>query len=273
MNVSAETLVWLFAIMGALRVAIILRKREVSYSQYKWWAKRIAFLIIWLLAIYGFIAYSKVKSVTEVLNDRYVWIVAEGGGFWLRKEPHENAEIVQDSIYNNLILVPTGKRVTVLERGLNPENIDGQSGAWCKIEYNGHQGYCFDAWLLSESEVIELVQSYISYLAEENKEKACALQTYWPDCEQFASPAHFGGIIETEIISSSFSSVAREGAAWVCVIYRAFDAKNEEYIKTINGLVCDKPGIVYEENFLVKRQLSGDFKIVSFNRLKLRCPD
>jgi len=274
MKFSAETLVWLFAIMGLIRTALILRKQEVSREQYKHWATRIAVILVWLFSIYGFVVLSKIKPLAESLKERNAWVATKLAGFRLREEPELDATLVHDTALSQEITVLNGQRVVILERGLKPDTIDSQTGAWCKIEYNGYKGYCFDRWLLMESDLLDLVQSYISYLGGKNKRKACALQTQWPDCEKFASPAYFGGITETETISSSFKSVAAgEGAALVHVIYRAVDQENDARIKAGAGLLCEKAGIIYEENFLIKRQPDGDLKIADFIRLKSRCPD
>ena len=44
--------------------------------------------------------------------------------------------------------IPHGATVVInnCERAMS--TIDGRSGRWCQVEYDGETGYVFDAWLI-----------------------------------------------------------------------------------------------------------------------------
>lgn len=46
-----------------------------------------------------------------------------------------------------LAKIPHGAEVEIMNCEKNPVTIDGRSGRWCQVEYEGVNGWVFDAWL------------------------------------------------------------------------------------------------------------------------------
>jgi flagellar biosynthesis GTPase FlhF len=60
----------------------------------------------------------------------------------LRQDP-------QISKHNIIAKIPTGEEVSLIEYVGEETIINGKTGRWCRIEYNGQQGYVFEAYLIS----------------------------------------------------------------------------------------------------------------------------
>ena len=62
--------------------------------------------------------------------------------------PHLNLRQEPKILKHNIIIeIPTGEEVSIIEFVSEEKRISGRKGRWCKIAYNGLQGYVFEAYL------------------------------------------------------------------------------------------------------------------------------
>ncbi len=79
------------------------------------------------------------KNFYKKSNFQLVARVNAPSGIKIREEPNKNS--------NPLISVPYQTELNILEKAVRPDKINGQSGQWYKVEYNGVTGFVWNAYL------------------------------------------------------------------------------------------------------------------------------
>lgn len=92
--------------------------------------------IIWIGLIANILF---ISSTSPLLADADIYQVTASPSLIIRDEPSVDGE--------KLGTIPNGEEIEILESTDNEDTINGRTGKWVRLEWDGVEGYAFDAYL------------------------------------------------------------------------------------------------------------------------------